>query len=168
MVPGVTLLCNNLGKFDGLFILKGRFNGGLDKIRQYVLLKYNGKYTITIIPRIRNRMIYQIQIQLSYKKKVKNKIKLVHMTIFNIMDSYLILPASLNQLAESFLGQQKRAFDHSIVTPHWLQCSDHMKLSRLYLYTDLTLLFRVIQSAQLCFHDHFNIDILTRLTLPKL
>jgi hypothetical protein len=23
------------------------FNGGLDKIRQYVLLKYNGKYTIT-------------------------------------------------------------------------------------------------------------------------
>jgi hypothetical protein len=47
---------------------KGMFNGGLDKIRQYVLLKYNGKYTITMVPRIRNRIIYQIQIKLSYER----------------------------------------------------------------------------------------------------
>jgi hypothetical protein len=49
------------------------FNGGLDKIRQYVLLKYNGKYTITMVPRIRNRIIYQIQIKLSYERSVKKQ-----------------------------------------------------------------------------------------------
>jgi hypothetical protein len=75
VVKPVTLLFHNLGKFDGLFILKGMFNGGLDKMRQYVLLKYNGKYTITMVPRIRNRIIYQIQIK--YKRKsVKNKRKM--------------------------------------------------------------------------------------------
>jgi hypothetical protein len=62
----------------------------------------------------------------------------------------------------------KRIFDHSVVTPHWLQSSDHMKLSMLYLETDLTLLFRVVQSARLCFLDHFNMDILTKLTLPSI
>jgi hypothetical protein len=76
----------------------------------------------------------------------------------------LILPASLNQLAESFLGDQKNIRSFNCNTA--LVTIDHMKLSMLYLETDLTLLFRVVQSARLCFHDHFNMDILTKLTLP--
>jgi hypothetical protein len=78
----------------------------------------------------------------------------------------LILPASLNQLAESFLGDQKNIRSFSCNTA--LVTIDHMKLSMVYLETDLTLLFRVVQSARLCFHDHFNMDILTKLTLPSI
>jgi hypothetical protein len=44
-------------------------------------------------------------------KKVKQKEKCPY-DHFNIIDSFLILPASLNQLAESFLGDQK---EYSII-----------------------------------------------------
>lgn len=160
----LTLLFHNLGKFDGLFILKGMFDGGLDKIKNYLIHKYGTKYNITMVPRIRNRIIYQIILKLSYKKKGKN----INITIFNIIDSYLILPASLNQLAKSFLNDQKINYDHEIVTRNWLLDHDNMKLSKHYLETDLTLLFRVILSARVSFQHHFNIDILTKLTLPSI
>jgi hypothetical protein len=45
------------------------FNGGLDKIRQYVLLKYNGNIRL-LWSHGCNRIIYQIQIKLSYERSV--------------------------------------------------------------------------------------------------
>jgi hypothetical protein len=71
------------------------FNGGLDKIRQYVLLKYNGKYTITMVPDTKSDYLSNTdKIKLWAQRKTNGRCPYDH---FNIIDSFwYYLPVWIN------------------------------------------------------------------------
>ncbi|KAK6120363.1 hypothetical protein DH2020_045843 [Rehmannia glutinosa] len=136
-----TVYFHNFARFDGILLLKHFLNLG-------------DKYEIK--PLIYNLHLYEISV---YKRK-----KL----LFNIRDSYTLLPGKLNDLANNLcpsLGV-KGNIDHESVTVENL--SDQKYLLLEYMKQDIRLLGGVMLKAQEIIMSNYNVDIVYKLTVSSL
>jgi len=130
------LYFHNLSRFDGYLLL-----GAL--LRDPNSLKEKPKVIF------RNNRIYQIL----YKN-------------LRIRDSFLLLPLSLEQLAQEFLGKSKYKFDPSIleVKNFWKSYDSLTK----YLSRDVNLLMEILQSFRTSVYKDYQMEILDQLAISSL
>jgi len=134
---------HNLGSFDGIFLLK------------FLLKKEQDKYRTSLV--IRHGSIYSITLHYSYKNQ--------ELTL-KFLDSYKLLPKSLDNLAKDLLGERKIIFDHSQVNCSYIKENFNKILE--YLNQDVKILAKIICLVHKSIFKDFRIDIFKRPTASSL
>jgi hypothetical protein len=121
------------------------------------------KFTIEPDFIFRNGTIYQITIKIVYPPTEKRINKIVF-RLFIIIDSFFILPQSLDSLAKSFIpGRAKLPFDYDWI----MENTNHPTITE-YVENDALLLYFVLKEARALFIKLYDIDILQLSTLTSL
>jgi hypothetical protein len=142
----VTLYFHNMSQFDGILILR------------HLTLTHKDVHVEQLV---RNSRIYEISI---YKKSGKKKRK---RRLVRILDSFLLLPASLRELAVSFCPNEKGKgeIDHDSVTLDTLAQNRVEYLE--YLAQDILLLGLIMQKAQSINIQEYKLDVATMITIAS-
>ena len=163
------IIYHNLSSFDGYFILECFLKyDGVEYLKKLYNSdrKFKTEKNILIEPLIKDNQIICIKIYSSYinTKGIEKK-----KCMFLIKDSYLILPASLNKLAVTFLNESKSRLIDITEVSEKNYCSPNIKKNVIkYLKQDLYLTYEVYKKATLKFKSIFNIDIVNKLTAPSI
>ncbi|CAN4091511.1 unnamed protein product [Withania somnifera] len=136
----LTIYFHNLGKFDGIFLLKHLVSNWKGDVR----------------PLVQNHRIYEISVKSG--KRV----------LFRFRDSLNMLNGTLDSLSRNLCPElgPKGEVDHKKVTPQSLRSMRSELLE--YLRKDVLLLGGVMQKAQKLIWDQLEVDIEKKLTLPSL
>lgn len=136
-----TVYFHNFGRFDGIFLLK------------HIAL-HHPNYTLK--PLMRNNMLYELSLYEGNRKQ------------FSFRDSLHLLPGSLDNLAKSLCPElgSKGSINYDSVT---LENLGELKRNLLdYMRQDIMLLGGVMQKAQRLYLEHYNVDIVSKITCSSL
>lgn len=137
-----TIYFHNLGRFDGIFILKH-------------LALYHPNYTVK--PLMRDNRLYEVAVYSEHKR-----------LLFTFRDSLHLLPGKLDDLAKNLCPElgSKGSISYEDVT---LESLSIMKESLLdYMVQDILLLGGIMQSFQDIYYKSYQADIINKLTIASL
>lgn len=146
-----TIFFHNFSRFDGIILL-----------RHFICHK-NKEFVLK--PLMRDNRLYEIKV---YKSTMKKNKKQRRRLLFRFRDSLLILPKSLNELAQSMCPElgSKGTIDHLTVR---LDTLNPMKTSLLdYMKQDILLLAGIMRKAQDIYWNAYHIDIESTMTISSL
>lgn len=149
--------------FDGSFVLKFLLKTNL---LQTWCKNYYGIEDLEVRIRRRDNKLLFIDLCYSYTSTETNKIKVV--TIMKFVDSYKMLPFSLEKLGHSFLNRGKLQFDHSIVNLDWLKSNENRNLCMKYLKSDVYLLKEIVEKSRTLFFQECGVDVCRHITIAGL
>lgn len=128
---------HNFGRFDSIFL-----------IEYFRYKKENYKDSLNII--LRNNRFYKITFKNLY-----------------FFDSFLILPSSLDKLANIFLNERKKEIDYNIFSS-FEEIEKNREGIIIYLLKDVELLYKIILLIYNRFLYSYNVSIFSNFTLPSI
>lgn len=147
---------HNMSRFDGILLAQH--------------LTTHHKHEWTIEPNMRNGTMYELSVYKTVKSTPDKDQASGNRLLFRLRCSLLILPLSLEELANQMLAKDDRKYhmDHSAVTLESLNNKDDYILYKDYLGQDVYILGQIMRKTQDFFWNNFMVDIVNHLTIASL